>query len=395
MNDEVNAIESELDTVVSRLTERGPREAVEWAVCNSLTKSEQVDGVWIGRFDPCESEICIDVSAGPILTYLEAISPILRDTETVPAARAIRKNAVEVEPDLADSDSDRSWRDAATRRGFRSAVAIPIVSNEICYGALSAYSRRSNGFDEPAVASLVSLGTKLGDALVTITSGSLWSRTGRFDIRASLPEVNDPFLRLAKIRSTSADIDWVSSRPDGTFVSYLTVHTADSAKVRELLSDSISVSAIHRIADFDPPRFEVIVDESPLASTIHRAEVQVYGLDGTGDTYDVRISLPPWTDFGRIAESLEHSFDTVEYHGYEMSTADPMIHGIDLLEAALTKRQREILLSAYFSGFFDHPRRRTGGDIAESLGISQPAFAKQLRIAQRKLLSSHFDAHTR
>ena len=62
-----------------------------------------------------------------------------------------------------------------------------------------------------------------------------------------------------------------------------------------------------------------------------------------------------------------------------------------LLYETLTDRQRDLLRTAYYSGFFEQPRTRTGADIADSFGISQPAFSKQLRTAQQKLLTAILD----
>lgn len=56
------------------------------------------------------------------------------------------------------------------------------------------------------------------------------------------------------------------------------------------------------------------------------------------------------------------------------------------LEDALTDRQFEVLKTAYYSGFFASPRRSTGGDVAELLGVSQPTVTEHLRTAQRKIL---------
>jgi predicted DNA binding protein len=62
-----------------------------------------------------------------------------------------------------------------------------------------------------------------------------------------------------------------------------------------------------------------------------------------------------------------------------------------LLDDALTERQRDILATAYYSGYFDQQRKQTGAEIADLLGISQPAFSTQLRAAQRNLFSPIFD----
>ena len=64
------------------------------------------------------------------------------------------------------------------------------------------------------------------------------------------------------------------------------------------------------------------------------------------------------------------------------------------LEATLTERQLEVLETAYYAGYFRSPRRSTGSDVAESLGVSQPTVSEQLRVAQRKVLDLLFDGHS-
>ncbi|MDG5820643.1 helix-turn-helix domain-containing protein [Natronococcus sp. A-GB7] len=68
--------------------------------------------------------------------------------------------------------------------------------------------------------------------------------------------------------------------------------------------------------------------------------------------------------------------------------ADSVRHS---LEGRLTDRQREVLRMAYLSGYFESPRRSTGQEVTESLGISHPTFAQHLRAAQRKLCDSLFE----
>jgi len=59
----------------------------------------------------------------------------------------------------------------------------------------------------------------------------------------------------------------------------------------------------------------------------------------------------------------------------------------------LTSRQLEVIQTAYYSGFFESPRENTGEDVAETLGISPPAFYKHSRTVQRKLFETLFEEH--
>lgn len=50
-----------------------------------------------------------------------------------------------------------------------------------------------------------------------------------------------------------------------------------------------------------------------------------------------------------------------------------------------------MIQTAYYSGFFESPRESTGEEIAETLGISLPAFYQHARIVQRKLFATLFE----
>ncbi|ASI99033.1 helix-turn-helix domain-containing protein [Thermococcus celer] len=52
----------------------------------------------------------------------------------------------------------------------------------------------------------------------------------------------------------------------------------------------------------------------------------------------------------------------------------------------LTKRQAEVLLLAYKSGYFDNPRKVTLRELAEMLNLSPSTVKEHLRKAQRKVL---------
>jgi len=58
---------------------------------------------------------------------------------------------------------------------------------------------------------------------------------------------------------------------------------------------------------------------------------------------------------------------------------------------ALTDRQREVVQTAYYSGFFESPRENTGEEVATMLDISPPAFYEHVRAVQRKLFAALFN----
>ena len=53
----------------------------------------------------------------------------------------------------------------------------------------------------------------------------------------------------------------------------------------------------------------------------------------------------------------------------------------------------EVLETAYFASFFEWPRRATGGEVAELLGVSQPTVNRHVRNGERKLFAMVFESN--
>lgn len=57
----------------------------------------------------------------------------------------------------------------------------------------------------------------------------------------------------------------------------------------------------------------------------------------------------------------------------------------------LTARQREVLETAYETGYFDYPRRANATDVADDIGIAPSTFSEHLAAAQSRLLETVFE----
>jgi diguanylate cyclase (GGDEF)-like protein/PAS domain S-box-containing protein len=76
-----------------------------------------------------------------------------------PTGRAIRERRIEV---CRSSDPwFEPWRSKAARRKFESSIALPLITDQVCIGALNVYSDRRDAFDEAEVALLRELSLDL------------------------------------------------------------------------------------------------------------------------------------------------------------------------------------------------------------------------------------------
>lgn len=92
-------------------------------------------------------------------------------------------------------------------------------------------------------------------------------------------------------------------------------------------------------------------------------------------------------------DTLERRYQTVEllsYHETDRPTRTPG-DVMARLESSLTDRQLTALRKSYYADYFAWPRKVSGEELAQSMGISRSTFHQHLRSAQRKLLDELFD----
>ncbi|WP_048077080.1 bacterio-opsin activator domain-containing protein, partial [Halorubrum sp. AJ67] len=87
--------------------------------------------------------------------------------------------------------------------------------------------------------------------------------------------------------------------------------------------------------------------------------------------------------FGDLELVSKQTREQASEHGFYASVLD-----------RLTDRQLEVLETAYYSGFFESPRKANGEAVANSLDISPQAFYQHVRTSQRKLFAALVDDHT-
>jgi diguanylate cyclase len=137
-------------------------------ICRTLVGPGGYRLAWVGFADG-EPECLVRVAAhgGCDSGYLERLRVSWSDDERGhgPTGRAIRERKVQVCRHI-DTDPDFApWREQAHREGYRSSVALPLLLDEECIGALSIYAGRPDAFDDSELALLAELAGDLAFGL--------------------------------------------------------------------------------------------------------------------------------------------------------------------------------------------------------------------------------------
>jgi diguanylate cyclase (GGDEF)-like protein len=159
-------------------------------ICRILVGPGGYRLAWFG-FAGAEPACGVSVAAhaGHDSGYLERLRVSWSDDETGqgPTGRAIRERRAQVCRHI-DSDPDFSpWREAAHREGYGSSVALPLLLESQCIGALCVYAARPDAFDQ----------SELG--LLTELAGDLAFGLNALRARAELHRQRQQLQRLAQI----------------------------------------------------------------------------------------------------------------------------------------------------------------------------------------------------
>jgi PAS domain S-box-containing protein/diguanylate cyclase (GGDEF)-like protein len=201
-------------------------------VCRIIVESGGYLLAWVGfpEHDP-QLSIRPVAYAGIDAGYLEQarISWAPNARGRGPAGRAIRERAVQVCRDMESDPAFAVWREEALRRGFRSAIALPLLTGESCLAVLSIYSDGTDAFDSSELKLLEDL------------AGDLAYGIGALRARAEREQARQSESRFRALLDESSDLIYICEPQTGRL---LDVNQAMSRRLgysrRELLGMTVA-----------------------------------------------------------------------------------------------------------------------------------------------------------
>ena len=121
---------------------------------------------WVGEVEPPGRVVAV-ASAGAVEGYLDGIEIRYDDSPPGqgPTGTAIRERQTVAVDDISDNPRMARWRQRALQRGYRSTVAVPLISGGRVLGALMVYSLEPGMFRGETLALLERLANDLAFAL--------------------------------------------------------------------------------------------------------------------------------------------------------------------------------------------------------------------------------------
>jgi diguanylate cyclase (GGDEF)-like protein len=140
-------------------------------ICRILVGPGGYRLAWVGFADEePDCAVRLVAQAGHHTGYVARLRVSWRDEERGhgPTGRAIRQRRVQVCRQIDSDPNFSTWRDDASREGYRSSIALPLLLDGVCIGALSIYADRPDAFAESEVALLEELAADLAFGLKTL-----------------------------------------------------------------------------------------------------------------------------------------------------------------------------------------------------------------------------------
>ncbi|RXK47749.1 helix-turn-helix domain-containing protein [Halorientalis pallida] len=189
------------------------------------------------------------------------------------------------------------------------------------------------------------------------------------------------------------DVDKVVRLQDGSVLKYITGRGISAKELIDVFDQLYGVKNTRLLQSCAGEcRVEVHV-EAPTMSLVFaelggqvKSLFQTNGAAGPLLTAEVPGDVEPRT----AVQAAQKVYPDIRLESQELQYSPRLLY--DIVEDVLTERQFTSLRTAYYAGYFEKPRKSTGDELAERLGITRQTFNQHLRLAEETVLEQLFDA---
>lgn len=367
------------------IVEATTRTEVESALCNPLTDIDDIAFAWVATPSHVDDELCPETWAGQEVGYLDTVDLELNESAHSgdPTTKAAATKSTVNVSNIADETTAGNWKRAALFRDFQSCLSVPITYHDGLYGVLSVYATQQDAFAPPVEQILEHVAQEAGYAInaVEIRNGALHSRVTELEF--TVDDSMDTLYRAAD--ELDCRIEHLNTIPQAKnqYLFEIAIEDVDVDAFEAVLDRSAAVESFstrERGAD----GYDVVLTEQGLAGRV----IELGGnpkrivMDGAASRLTVELSNE--TNVRSFVQQLNDR-DTVTLQSQKTRQHSELDESPAMTER-LTDRQLEVVETTYQKGYFEQPRANTGEDVADALGISQPAFSTHLRKAEQAVV---------
>lgn len=412
-----------VDELVQQVLGSTSRPDLELQACEMLTESPFYVDAWLVDPSPDAQLRALHERTGTAdggkLRSVDEMSSEAPTTEAI--YDTIETNTSQVvtrDREATDASTSEPGTEAAAAGQAESAtetiLSLPLTYAESTYGALVVVADRQDAFGIREQAALETLTTALALAIhVRMQGQASGPDTTELEFRATEPA--SVGATLAATLGCLVRLEGIVPSADDRVVHYYVVETETGTEtetksktepgtepgteteiddLRERVAAAESVKEC-RILDHDDGEWLVEVQgHAPdILDRIVDAGAVIRTAEAWPDESRLVIDLPPGMDpevVKAVVQDADAAWTLAEQRQVERSMRR-MQDACQMLEESLTAKQREALLTAYFAGYYDHPRTSTAQEVANTLAITDSTLYQHLQAAQRKLIEAWVD----
>lgn len=385
--DELEALTETVHHIQHRIANSETRESLEAAVCAELVSTGRVDFAWIARPKTTDDDLTTAALAGADQGYLDTA---LSDGTAPPAVRAATRRQTVTVSSIASRVQREPWAKEALSCGFRSAISIPLLYDEVLYGVLTAYSSRETAFDGVFEQVFTEVGSLLANS-ISIRERRQFEHSNRvLELEFELTEPGGVFHSLAAATDCTLSFDTTVETDERVTGVLVTVLSGDPAAVLDSAGQVRDIAASDWFGDAGGRQLRLDIHTPFLGTYVRNHGGRLTGVVADGNTTVVTVELPANVAARPLMDALTTRYTPIELLARREKVRSQLSDSSELREH-LTGRQFEILRTAYYGGYFESPKRISGEDIASSFDISAAVVYNHLRAAERALLERVFE----
>jgi PAS domain S-box-containing protein len=395
---QIEQLNADIREIVRIAITADTRAELEQKACELFSTTDPFSFAWTGSLSPERDELLPQAWAGEDQGYLDTGAFTLDDTVEEPAVRTARTGEKTVVQNTATEVQHQPWRRDAVRRGFRSAVAIPIQYQGVLYGVFTVFASERDAVSDRTAAVLEECGELLGCMMSMMEwEDAVLSGQGTeldFEIRSQ----SCPLIRLALEQQCSVSFGGLHRKENGETTVFVRLLAGTAEQVVQTAVESTGIASIRQLGDTgDRVLFQVTFSEPFIATILAKHGIRLQQIVGEDETNArIRVTTPSTMPVHRAVDIVSATYPDAELLAVTEPEDPPVVsdHSSESALDGLTDRQRETIELAYYGGYFESPKGLSGTELAVKMDISSSSFHNRLRAAQRHLLSSLLDGGT-
>lgn len=385
----LNRVNSVVRGASHAITTAQTRASLERDICHLVADSDLYLFTVLGAFSAAYTEFTVRASAGVGEGYLEAMldNPEAPPLDDGPGATAAKTGEVQVVQNITDLPYEY-WQEAAEELQFQSYASIPLVHRDVVYGVLGVYARQPVAFDEDERSLLAELGEMVGHGLHALEAAERLQSDQHVELAFRSEHLGERFRDLG--HDVELIVEGTVHREDDTPLQYWTVRGVDpGAFVRAVRNRPTVLDADLLKRSGDSLLVEVQTSSESLSAAFGGLDGRITGATLAEEALHIVAQFPVSVDVDSVFEAGQAVYPDLSLDQRRLVYTPRLLS--ELAEEHLTGRQWTTVQRAYYAGYFEQPRRRTGTELAEKMGVTTTTFHRHLRNAEAEVFRVLFE----